>query len=181
MLYFLRKIILVIGITACLNTSYAQIIYYQLVSTDPNSQDFPIYQKYIIDDNKDTIVKGFFSNDSIAYIYKLYKSRPSGRYKVYHPNGQIKYFGVFVNGSLNGIWKEFNNSKRLIVSGSYKYGKKDGVWYYFDKKQVEVYNEGKADGRWRIDEGWAPRTLFLYRKGVLIKIKRKREHNTFYN
>jgi len=158
-------------------SAYTQNTYYL---TEPQSST-EIKQQIKLNSNKDSLVLGYFKNDSLAYSYKLYHNKPSGIYKVYHFNGQLKFYGIFVNGKLDGIWKEFDNTSKLIVSGNYKLGLKDGIWYWFDKGVVEVYKNGIKDGRFRIDEGWTPRTLFLYKNGVLIKIKRKKQHSRFYN
>lgn len=133
---------------------------------------YQISEKKEINALKDTIIKGYYKNDSLAYSYKLYHNKPSGRYSVYHLNGQKKYSGVFMNGKLHGLWMEFDEHKKLVISGYYDMGRKDGSWYYFKDKKVEVYRNGIARGRWRIDEGWTPRTLYKYENGVLVKTKR---------
>ncbi len=141
----------------------------------------------LIKEQKETLsserimVKGYYPNDSLAYQYQLFKKQISGTYKVYHRNGEIKYFSVFSNGVINGVWKEFDTKGKLIVSGSYKNGKKDGSWYFFKENKVEVFNNGVANGRWRIDEGWTPRVLHKYKNGVLINSKYQYpQKNIFY-
>jgi len=162
------------------NSLISQTIYIKGSSLETNSS-LSISEKFKISDSKDTIIEGFYNNNTIAYRYKIFKNKPSGVYKVYHPNSTIKYLSVFVNGSLNGSWKEFNPSGKLIISGAYKNGQKDGSWFYFDTKKVKIYNEGVAAGRWRIDEGWSPRTLYKYKNGVLIDTKLQfPSKNVFY-
>ena len=166
----LRFLLIIFLFLAAFTSAISQTIFIQ--EDDSETQAIlSITEKLRISNSKDTIIEGFFSNDTLAYSYKIFKNKPSGRYKVYHPNSKIKYLSVFINGQLNGSWKEFNNKGKLIISGSYKNGKKDGTWLLLDKKRVEVYSDGTATGRWRIDEGWTPRTLYKYKNGVLIETK----------
>ncbi len=162
------RLILLISLLSATSVSSQTI----LIKND--SQDFENRlikeQKETVNSNK-TIVKGYYSNDSLAYQYQLFKNEMSGIYKVYHPNGKIKYFSVFMNGSINGSWKEFDPKGKLIISGLYKNGKKNGSWFYFEQNKVEIYRNGVANGRWRIDEGWTPRVLYKYKNGVLINLK----------
>lgn len=156
----------------------AQVAFIQF---ENNTCPIRIYEVKQVLLSQDTIVKGYYSNDSLAYQYRIYKSRPSGPYKVYFPTGQTKISSAFRNGHLNGFWKEFDCSGKLIVSGEYKMGRKDRSWLYFSDNKVEVYKNGKANGRWRVDEGWIPRTLFKYKKSVLIETKKHYpQKNVFY-
>ena len=162
------------------NSLVSQTIYIKDSNLKTNSS-LSIFEKIEILDSKDTVITGVFSNNTIAYSYKIFQGKPSGVYKVYHHNSTLKYLSVFVNGQLNGAWKEFSPNGKLIVSGSYYNGQKDGSWFYFNKKRVEVYNKGMASGRWRIDEGWSPRTLYKYKNGVLIDTKLQfPSKNVFY-
>ena len=162
----LRTVNIIVFLLAFYNFTFSQTIY---LSSDNSSSC--IHEKFEIRSNQDTIIKGFYKNDSLAYQYKLFQKKPSGTYKVYHINGRIKYTGVFVNGKLNGLWKEYSPTGKLIVSGSFNKGTKDGSWYYFDKERVEIYSKGVANGRWRVNQGWTPRTLLKYKNGVLIETK----------
>jgi len=144
-----------------------QVYYYQ------NTKPIAVTETILLNSKKDSIRQGFYSNDTLAYSYKIHNNKPSGIYKVYYLNGILKYRGVFMNGLLNGSWKEFNNTGNLIVTGQYLFGKKDGSWFYFEDKKVEVFKNGISTGRCRTDEGWTPRTLFVYKNGVLLRTKRE--------
>lgn len=148
------------------------------IASTVNSSGAIVIETVEITENNDSIISAYYPNDSLAYTYKLYKGKPSGIYKVYFPNGKIKYRSIFMNGVLNGSWKEFSDKGKLIITGAYSLGKKDGSWHYFQEKKVEVYKNGIPKGRWRIDEGWVPRTLFVYKKGVNILTKRKIAKNS---
>lgn len=131
-----------------------------------------ISEHFEIDAHQDTLVKGYFENDTLAYTYKLYKGHPSGLYKTFHLNGQLQHKAVFINTKLYGDWMTYDEEGTLIVSGFYKMGRKDGEWVFFKEKRIEVYKNGVKHGRWRIYEGWTPWTLFKYKKGVLVDVKR---------
>lgn len=132
----------------------------------------PITEHFEIDAHQDTIIKGFYSNDTLAYTYKLYKGHPSGVYKTFHMNGQLQHRAVFINTKLYGDWKSYDENGQLLISGFYKAGHKDGHWYFLDEDRIEVYKDGVKHGRWRINEGWTPWTLYKYKKGVLVNMKR---------
>lgn len=159
----LQQLFLIAFLTVFLHTGFSQETY-----IFDGSHALKVIEE--VDSNH--IMKARYANGNIAYTYKLFHKHVSGIYKVYHPNGKLKYRGVFMNGVLNGSWKEFDDKGKLIVTGQYKYGKKQGSWFYFNLQKVEVYKQGIPFGRWRIDEGWIPRTLFVYKKGVLIRNKR---------
>ncbi|MBN2669744.1 MAG: hypothetical protein JXR60_11000 [Bacteroidales bacterium] len=137
----------------------------------PNNQTLEVNIIYQIQ-GKDSIKIAKYLNDSIAYRYKIYKGKISGVYQCYYPNGQLYIRGIYMNGLRHGEWKNFDNKGVLTLTGQYLYDKKAGSWYDFQNGRVEMYREGEARGRWRIDEGWTPRTLFRYRKGILVKVKR---------
>jgi hypothetical protein len=136
-------------------------------------KNFLVKEKIELNAENDTIIKAYYlNNDTLAYRYKLYKGKPSGLYRVYHPNGKKKIQTIFINGQLNGEWKEFDTDGKLIITGQYDLGLKEGSWYNFEKETVEMYRDGYPRGRWRISEGWTPRTLYKYEQGVVVKTKR---------
>ncbi len=120
----------------------------------------------------DSILTAKYESGTIAYHYKLNNSYPSGLYKTYHPNGQVYTESVWINKKLNGIWKRYDSNGTLLESGQYIDGLRSGIWFIFYKGNVEVYKKGRKRGRWRINEGWSPKTLYRYKKGVLNKVKR---------
>ncbi len=137
------------------------------------NQQYLVRELIDINNDGDSILKAYYLiNDTLAYQYQLYNNHPSGFYRVYHPNGKKKIQAVYINGKPYGEWKSFDINGRLIITGQYKNGLKQGSWYFLKDKRVEVWKNGEARGRWRINEGWTPWTLYRYQKGVLNKVKR---------
>ena len=149
--------------------NWAQSTCTKILSTN---SEYTISEYYELDAEQDSIVKAYYSNDTLAYYYKVNKSFPSGNYKCFFPNGQLQHKAVFINKKLYGDWMSYSEEGELLVSGFYKDGRKDGHWYYFKEGRIEVYKNGVKHGRWRVNEGWTPWTLFKYKKGVLVKVKR---------
>lgn len=108
--------------------------------------------KYFVDTNKVGVCREFFLNGN-TYKKVIYDTQ----------------------GKKNGIYQEWDENKKLTVSGKYKNDKKQGVWLYFKEKRNEVYKKGIKHGRWRIYEGKEPWSLYVYKKGKLVKINRNQK------
>ena len=117
----------------------------------------------------------YFKNDTskIAWVKYYIDTNIVGVYREYFPNGNT-YKKVFFdhNGMRNGIYQEWDENKQLTVSGKYKNDKKQGLWIYFKEKRNEVYKKGIKHGRWRIYEGKKPWSLYVYKKGELVKVNK---------
>jgi len=115
----------------------------------------------------------YFKNDTnkIAWITYYTDTMIVGVYREYFFNGNTYKKIVYdFKGKRNGIYQEWDENKNLTVSGKYKNDKKHGMWMYFKEKRNEVYKKGVKHGRWRIYEGKEPWSLYIYKKGELVKV-----------
>ena len=72
------------------------------------------------------------------------KKKAHGLWKVYHPNGQLKYKGNYVNGYQDGYWEVYYSNGKLWHKGNYVNGDRHGYWeHYFT--DGEVYYKGYYD------------------------------------
>ena len=151
--------------------SFSQII------TLPHQDSIITYQVIIrsIGDSTKHTETAYFKSDTskIAWIKYFVDTNVVGVYREYFPNGNT-YKKVFFdhNGKRNGIYQEWDENEQLTVSGKYRNDKKQGLWIYFKEKRNEVYKKGIKQGRWRIYEGKEPWSLYVYKKGKLVKVNK---------
>ncbi len=140
--------------------------------------DTTIVYDIVIKTKKDSIKHketAYFKTDTtkIAWIKYFVDTNIVGVYKEYFLNGNThKKIIYYTNGKKNGIYQEWDENKKLTISGKYKNNMKVGVWMYFKEKRNEVYKKGIKHGRWRIYEGREPWSLYVYKKGELVKVKK---------
>ena len=152
------------------NYSFSQTI---ILPFQDTTKTYKIIIKTVGDSTKHTET-AFFKIDTskIAWLKYFVDTNMVGVYKEYFFNGNTYKKIVFdLNGNKNGIYQEWDENKNLTVSGKYKNDKKQGVWMYFKEKRNEVYKKGIKHGRWRIYEGRKPWSLYIYKKGELVKVK----------
>ncbi len=99
--------------------------------------------------------KEFYPNGQLFVDGKFTKSRATGKWSFYHPDGKIAKEVTYVNGHPDGEVQIFGKEGQLIAERSYKKGVRDGVWAFYDKEgkqklREESYRDGKPDGVWKI-------------------------------
>jgi antitoxin component YwqK of YwqJK toxin-antitoxin module len=62
-----------------------------------------------------------------------HKGEPHGYWESYHPNGQLRYKGTYLNGQKHGLWGGYRHNGNLAYKGTYHYGKKIGYWVKHNK------------------------------------------------
>jgi len=77
--------------------------------------------------------------------------RQQGMWKEFHPNGEIKSQGEYLNGNRINDWTFFHPNKKVEQKGKYdKKGKAQGVWkWYYESGNLlreENYRNGLRDG-----------------------------------
>jgi len=86
---------------------------------------------------------------------KYYLGQRDGTWKVWHPNGKIRWISHFYRGTPQGIAQEWfshslNNQQIMKLSGEYHVGKKVGTWkaYYPDGaiELEQTYVDGQLHG-----------------------------------
>jgi antitoxin component YwqK of YwqJK toxin-antitoxin module len=151
--------------------SFSQII---TLPHQDTSITYQIIIKSIGDSTKHTETAYFKKDTSkIAWIKYFVDTNQVGVYREYFFNGNTYKKIIYdYHGKKNGIYQEWDENKNLTVSGKYKNDKKQGVWMYFKEKRNEVYKKGVKHGRWRIYEGKEPWSLYVYKKGELVKLNK---------
>ena len=59
------------------------------------------------------------------------KGQRDGEWIGYHPNGQLRYQGTWINGRQDGHWKSYFEDGRKGSIGRFENGKKDGYWQVY--------------------------------------------------
>lgn len=81
-----------------------------------------------------TKIKQYFS-PRVNYNRYSYTNRKNGLYVEYHPNGQLKFIGNYLNYARDGIWVSYYPNGKTSWIGQYKNGFKHNLW-------VEYYDNG---------------------------------------
>ena len=57
-----------------------------------------------------------------------------GYWESYHPNGQLRYSGNYINGKKDGYWEQYWSYGNLWYKGNFINGEQVGYWFKFDKE-----------------------------------------------
>ena len=80
-------------------------------------------------------------------IYHQDTNEPvNGIVEMFHPNGQSKVRGNFIDGKSDGLWKYFYENGQLNMRGNYRDGKQDGLQEYFDEDGNLISTETWENG-----------------------------------
>ena len=95
-----------------------------------------------------------------------------GRWRWWHPNGQIEREGDFELGEAHGIWRQYNHEGKLTLEGTYERGKRIGLWRGFYPSGALQYEgrfneEGGGEGEWvTYREGQSVESRGIYQEGA---------------
>ncbi|MAJ91648.1 MAG: hypothetical protein CMF40_05610 [Legionellales bacterium] len=74
----------------------------------------------------------------------------TGKYILYHENGNKRYEGTFLNGKMEGKQIKWHENGQVSYEANFKYGKQEGpyiFWYENGQKSYEAnYKKGKENG-----------------------------------
>ena len=102
----------------------------------------------------DGVHKEFYQNGQIFIDGAFSKSRATGKWTFYHPDGTVAKEVTYVKGKPDGEVRVFGKKGQPIAERTYKEGLREGVWVLYDKEgkqklREESYRDGKADGEWK--------------------------------
>ena len=90
-------------------------------------------------DNKKWNGKGYDKNGKI--IYELVNG--NGKVIEYHPCGEIKFEGEYLNGKKNGYGREYDGCGNLAFEGEYMNDERNGKGTSYDIDSYGYYGYGK--------------------------------------
>lgn len=132
--------------------------------TDARGKKQGYWKKY---DKGHLVYEGKFVNDVPTGVFKYYHTNGqlkstsefingTSRVKttLYHENGQMSAEGVFVDQSKDGEWNYYSNTGKLIKTENYKNGQKHGCWKIYSAQTgillEEInYQDGELNGEWK--------------------------------
>lgn len=136
------------------------------------------FQMYTISATEINVMNGvqtFVFNDFpdvVARTSTYSEGKLSGIEKTYYPSGKLYQTVVYQNGMKWGEYREYAEDGALMVSGMFIADLESGVWINKISGCTGKYKKGKKNGRWRCNEGSVPFTLYVYRKGILKRVKK---------
>lgn len=90
-----------------------------------------------------------YPNGTLMYEGRFQDDKPTGEWKRYHKNGQVKAIIQYHKNSDSAFVQLFNPHGQKIASGNYVNEKKAGNWNYFSgnrKIAEEIFKKGKKHG-----------------------------------
>ena len=137
---------------------------------------FYVYQLHLNKEQSNENTRVFMFDqfpEQMAKISNYSEGKLSGIEKTFYPSGEKYQTIVYVDGKLWGEYMEFTEEEKLQVRGNFVNDKEHGLWIDKTSGCTGRYKHGEKQGRWRCNEGSVPYTLFVYRKGILKRTKRK--------
>ena len=134
----------------------------QIIKENYPELDTPHFERRIVHFSDDSYVsdgpnKEYYPSGQLYVDGQYTKSRASGEWTYYHPNGAVAKRVGYLDGLPNGEIQVFNEEGKLINLRSYKRGARHGRWadYAYDQgEQLQVrayeFKEGKPHGAWKI-------------------------------
>jgi len=93
--------------------------------------------------------------------------------KTFYPSGNKYQTFVYADGKLWGEYRAYSEDGTQIIRGNFVDNKEHGQWIDEVSGCSGRYKNGKKHGRWRCNEGEVPYTLYVYRKGEVVRTKGK--------
>lgn len=122
------------------------------------------------------------SNDSKVYVFDEFpqsiaketsylNGRRSGIEKTYYPSGKLYQTFVYADDKLWGEYRQYAEDGTQLVRGNFIDDKEYGLWIDNITGCTGRYKNGQKQGRWRCNEGQVPFKLYIYRKGLVKRMK----------
>ena len=91
--------------------------------------------------NSDTPFTGKISQTSEGWIYGkldgfIKNGLKEGYWQQFHPNGQLRYKGHYIEGVRQGLWESYWDNGQLEMKGNFEKGKREGFWSYFNQDKT---------------------------------------------
>lgn len=107
----------------------------------------------------------------IAKESSVLNGKLSGIEKTYYPSGKLYQEIIYADGKQWGEYRQFAEDGTILVAGGFVNDRESGLWIDNITCCTGRYRNGQKHGRWRCNEGEVPYTLYVYRKGVVKRVK----------
>lgn len=154
--------------------SYSQNDVLIIQTTDTFSIYHVVLNKEISNENQKIYMYSDFPEVQ-AKISNYSNGKLSGIEKTFYPSGKKYQTLVYADDKLWGEFKQYSEDGTQVVRGNFINNTEHGLWIDNLNGCTGRYKNGQKQGRWRCNEGSVPFTLYVYRKGKILRTKNSKQ------